>query len=504
MSARSSTAIAPSPHQRAILDALKRGRENLIISAAAGSGKTTTLRLICESLPRGTRTLAVCFNRAIAQEFARKLPRHVEAKTFHGLGLCICRRAAGEVTVEEHKAARIAGEYAAGRLRFASEAEGAAWADALAVLVSKAFATATDPGDLDDLEGLCEEFGIPLALSEVKHVGPIVALCREDRARLSFDDMIDHPLAHDYRFPRYDAVLVDEAQDLNPQQLAFVERLAAHGRLVAVGDRNQAIYAFRGADSRAMDRLRDRFQCREMPLSVSYRCAASIVREAQGVVGADAIQAAPGAPEGEVRRCTRAEYEATVAGMTDGDLVVCRTNAPLVAPCFACIRRGQKAVIRGRDIGAGLAVIVKRHEGKKSVSDFESFVASVRTWRAKRVGRLREQGRKVQAASIDDQVETLLALAENVESTDALYSAIARVFSDDVTGVVFSTIHRAKGLEADRVVYLGPELVPHPMARGDEAEAQERNLDYVARTRARRVLTYQPLTKRKDAPADEA
>ena len=53
---------------------------------------------------------------------------------------------------------------------------------------------------------------------------------------------------------------------------------------------------------------------------------------------------------------------------------------------------------------------------------------------------------------------------------------------------MFSTIHRAKGLEADTVHLVRPDLLPHPMARGWQVE-QETHLRYVAHTRANRSLT---------------
>jgi len=70
------------------------------------------------------------------------------------------------------------------------------------------------------------------------------------------------------------------------------------------------------------------------------------------------------------------------------------------------------------------------------------------------------------------------------------------IFSDKTDeGIIFSSIHRAKGLEAETVVYLGAEKVPHPMAKTPEAMKQEINLDYVAKTRAKRTLIYQALPR---------
>jgi superfamily I DNA/RNA helicase len=57
-------------------------------------------------------------------------------------------------------------------------------------------------------------------------------------------------------------------------------------------------------------------------------------------------------------------------------------------------------------------------------------------------------------------------------------------------GTLLSSIHRAKGLEAKRVFILRSDLLPHPMAKSEWAKGQEKNLSYVAKTRAIETLVY--------------
>lgn len=486
--------MEPSAHQRAILDAVLDTTDNLIIQAAAGSGKTTTLRLICETVPIHTRTLAVCFNKSIAREFGNKLPRHVDSKTMHALGVQVCRSAVGDIKIDQYKTANVIESYLS-KVRNVHPKAMYALRNALDKLVSSVLATNADPRSHGALEGLCDAFNIDLDPKHFDRVSDILALTRRDIRTLSYDDMIDHPIYHEYPFPKYDLVLVDEAQDLSPQQIEFVARMAGTARIIAVGDRCQAIYAFRGADATAMDRIQERFQCKEFPLSVCYRCGESIVKEAQGVVGEDVIQAAPGAHPGMVIHNTSDSYTDTVSKLDSGDLVLSRINRPLVSPCFELIRQGKKAIIRGRDIGSGLQAIITRHRKKAKVNDLDSLIDSIEAWSVRRMRKLKADGRENQAQTIEDQVQTIYAIAENVDTIDSLSLAIQNTFSDQDEGVIFSSIHKAKGLEANCVVYLGPELVPHPMAKGEAAIAQEHNLDYVAKTRAIHALIYQPLEK---------
>jgi superfamily I DNA/RNA helicase len=86
-------------------------------------------------------------------------------------------------------------------------------------------------------------------------------------------------------------------------------------------------------------------------------------------------------------------------------------------------------------------------------------------------------------------------LSEGCTTIRELQDKIDAIFSDDAEGVVFSSIHKAKGLEAERVFILHPELMPHPMAKQDWEQVQERNIEYVAITRTLSELIYVEGTK---------
>ena len=509
--------IQPSPLQQAILDAVRISSDNLLVQAAAGSGKTATLEMICRVLPSHLHTIALCFNRQIAEEFKRRLPLHVEARTLHSLGFKIIRDTLGrEAEVDSDKPARI--------LRHHLELCGCTgdWRRelrrTLPRLVSLCLATLTDPRNEEALVDLAQSHGLDLPEEAGLHIAELMEHSRKEIYRVSFDDMVDHPISGQYRFPAYDVVLVDEAQDLNLQQLLFIGRLlgvdiksgedycgAYDGRLIAVGDRHQAIYGFRGADRHAMARIRKTFHCKELPLSVSYRCGTSIISCAQDVVGADEIQAAPGAPPGHTEWRAPEALGDTIRGLEDGDMVLCRVNAPLVSPCFELIRDQRKAIIRGRDIGVGLQNLVdslKSRYGCQSVTD---LLAALDRWAQRQATRLLARDAVTAAQAVEDRARTLYSLAEHVGSIDELKDLIRRVFDDSTSGVLFSSIHRAKGLESNTVVILAPELIPHPMAlyRGSEDDLiQEQNLSYVARTRARTLLIFQPLGDTNGASAE--
>lgn len=503
-----------SYHQREILDAVENTDGNLIIQAAAGSGKTTTLRLVCEALEQhDVPVLALAFNKAIATEFGSKLPPYVTCKTLHSYGLAACRNAMGRVKVDSNKW-RVMVSDLMDLPQYRRSIEGARKAlfgDVMRLerLASLAESLCVDLGDFDAYEQIDIDFHLSTEdnLQELGDVWEafhaIDWLRQESRDRqyvVSFDDMLVHPVVHDYPVEPFPYVLVDEGQDLNPLQVELLARLAGKGaRLIAVGDSNQAIYGFRGADCNAMANIKARFDMRELPLSVCYRCAKNIVAEAQAVVGAQAIQADDNAEDGNVSHMADSDIAHTISHLEPGDLVLCRTNAPLVSLALALIRSGQKATVRGRDIGAGLQKLSERLMRK--TGNWLDYWSALDAWQHAQTARCTRKGQEATIQWIDDQADTLRAIAERCDSLSELTETICSVFDDQQgEGVIFSSIHKAKGLEADRVVYLAPELVPHPMALKtgrSEIIQQEHNLDYVARTRAKRHLIYQPLPKLK-------
>jgi superfamily I DNA/RNA helicase len=77
-----------------------------------------------------------------------------------------------------------------------------------------------------------------------------------------------------------------------------------------------------------------------------------------------------------------------------------------------------------------------------------------------------------------------MGIAQQCRTVMELVEKLRMMFSDKVEGVVFSSIHRSKGLEAKNVYILHGELLPHPKAREGEEMEQEMNCKFVAITRS--------------------
>jgi superfamily I DNA/RNA helicase len=294
---------------------------------------------------------------------------------------------------------------------------------------------------------------------------------------IDFSDMIFLPVRNQWLVPSYDLVVVDEAQDMTTAQLEIAQGVC-RGRICVVGDDRQAIYAFRGADSESLSRLKEELKAVEFGLKTTYRCGRVIVGEAQRFV--PDFLAGEGNPEGSVAVIGS---DKLVAAAGVGDFILSRLNAPLVSTAMSLLRAGKRTRIAGRDIGGGLKTLVRKFKAR-SVPE---FLTRVSAWEEREVLRLTAAKRDpAKIDAIKDQAEMLVALSDGAKNVDEITARIEALFTDDGLGdaglVTCSSVHRAKGLEANRVFVLRDTL------RANSVE--EDNISYVAITRAKLELVY--------------
>ena len=219
-----------------------------------------------------------------------------------------------------------------------------------------------------------------------------------------------------------------------------------------------------------------------LPLSVSYRCGKNIVREAQKIV--PAISYSDTAIDGIVR-------EGTLIDLEYGDWILCRNLKPLVQTYIWLMKNKIKSKIRGKEIGEGILSLISK-TGAKTIRGLNTLLEIEKDKLFKKL-----QKRGVRHPSLHPKMEVLIQnieviqyLSMEVSTVDALIKMIQNIFSDDVKGILLSTIHKAKGLENDKIFFLCPELLPSKFATQPWQLEQEQNLKYVAITRARSELIY--------------
>lgn len=307
---------------------------------------------------------------------------------------------------------------------------------------------------------------------------------------IDFEDMIYLPLILNLKMWTYQTVLVDECQDINWTKRSLVGKiLAPGGRAIFVGDKFQAIMAFSGADSESIANISQEFNTTTLPLSFSYRCPKSGVRLVQQ--WNPQIQAAPDAIEGKVE--TIDEKKFWTMNLTSQDAVLCRNNAPLVDLFFSLLQKGIPAHIEGKDFSEDLIKVVNRFPKIKSLP---TLIEKLEDYKEKQIQKWLARGNEAKADRIADVVESIIACAKNLPAESpvtVLKTKIVGMFKDSegnkVPTLTLTTIHKSKGREWDVVFWYGRNLYnPSKYARKDWQVEAEKHLQYVAGTRFKKEL----------------
>jgi DNA helicase-2/ATP-dependent DNA helicase PcrA len=477
----------PTSQQAAFYDELIEGSGHVLLSARAGTGKSTSCREGMWRLLEAHGDVSVrycCFNKKIADEFAEKSPPTVDVGTMHRFGLQALQSAFG-CQIDKQKSYTILDGLGGADLK-------GYYRRAIVKLVGLAKNHGLKPGDRA-LPAWIDEFIDRFDVETYRQRDMVIARTIQvfDRSAemttiVDFDDMLWLPTLHPVRFPSVDFLFIDECQDLNPVQHELAERLSGSGRTVVVGDPYQAIYGFRGADSESIPKLRDKLDARTMDLTVTFRCPRKHVELARQLV-AD-FECGEGAPDGTLEYAAKDAIDLA----RPGDLVLCRANAPIIQACLRQIANLVPSVVRGRAIGDSLVSIVKKLPDAATIAN---FTRELNRWRSAELMRLEaKDGAEDLIEQLADKTAGLEAIASACSSPAEIPAAIQRLFSDEdpTNRVNFSSVHRAKGSEARNVLYI---QIPYGERRDRERPPaqweldQRRNLRYVALTRSLDSLT---------------
>lgn len=503
--------FSPSIYQQAIFDEVIHGVGNVIIDAVAGSGKSTTIQHCVSLLPKWAKVVILAFNKIIADELKeRGLPaRTLNAIGYsnimrHGLGGITPSRLDGDKTMNIAKAMLTPLQmkmYGGAINKMIGWAKGMGAVpmgiEQIAKDMNFRVPFIADPDTWLEIFDACE---ITLE-HEDADIYELIHFCDDilaagilDRTVIDFDDQKYLTVIFNVPCFQNDFVFLDESQDLNDIDRMLVRKvLKRNGRLFAVGDRHQAIYAWRGARTNSMDLIKEDFNCKELPLSVCYRCPVSVVKMAQTWV--PHIEWGPNAQEGKI--ITHKEFRKDL--FQPGDLMICRNNAPLVQMAFALMAAMVPVQMAGRDFAKGLINLiegirdgyVKQNRSDEQLPYLEAVLSA---WREREIQKALAKDNSSRADRIDDMYVTIMVFINSIDGDKIqdVIDSIDRLFTDrtrkDV--ILLSSIHRAKGGEANRVFILDWYLLPSNYATTEEAQQQERNLQYVAVTRSRDELHF--------------
>jgi len=470
-----------SPYQDAVFAWANNPERHLMIQAGAGTGKTTTIvqlyKILMEKNP-SAKIVFMAFNKKIAEELSL---RGVPGMTMNSFGHRIVLKNFPKAKLEMNKLRNLCRTYNVDFKKTNLVTR--------AVDLLKAYLYPPANTKVEDVQNIINDFELSTDAVSPQFCGTIRNIFEasvEETHVFDFADQISFPIYHNLAVEKYDYVIIDECQDLSPNKLELVSR-AVGNKFICVGDPYQAIYGFAGADSSSMDKIRVQFDPIVLSLPVTYRCGKNIVAEAhkKQVAPVD-YQAGPTNADGVVETISKEKFQATVQPK---DFVLCRLTAPLVTNCFGLIKKGTRAKILGRDVGKKLVDLVDKIDNMSDDHTIEGWCASYPVYRQLEVGKLRKAEKEQQADNLEDSLDCLFVFTEGATTISAMKTKIELMFDDSINpdAVTFSTIHKAKGLEADRVFALSYK---GKQPKKEKQIQEEKNLLYVQITRAKSYFAW--------------
>lgn len=469
--------MTPTPEQTDAVAKFKEGGA-LKINAFAGTGKTTTLRLLATSTDR--RGMYLAFNKSIAADAKSRFPANVACSTIHSIAFRATPSAFkhGEKMTGSMNANAVAKHldyrdiYIDG-VRLTPRSQGHLTLETLRKFLQGGLETPDErhvplPGKLETLD---EE-----------RLAPIRSAAAHDAAALwrrMSDPRDPIPLGHDGYLKLWamgrptlpaDFVLLDEAQDTNPVVLEMLRHQRA--QIVYVGDRHQQIYEWRGAVN-AMERIRTPH---ESHLTTSFRFGEGIAHAASRVI----------ARLGETRPLVGNAAVTSYLGTDTADAIVARTNASVISAVLREMSSGRRPHVVGgtSDLIRMLRGVedLKRNQ-PSDVSEFFGF----ENW-----GEVVEHSKTPEGKTL----RTFVSLVQD-HGEDRLIRKLNETAQDErAADVVVSTAHKAKGREWDTVALADDFLPPQPDQDPNAPptfDPAEIRLFYVALTRAKIAVEVSPI-----------
>ena len=498
----------------------------LLIVAGPGSGKTRTLthriaHLVARHGAAPHECLAITFTRRAAGEMRERLRallpearEGVPIHTFHSFGLSVLREHWNAAGLQ--RGFRVASDDERGRLLRDALGLSERKARGHLAALSRARRTAARPAG----DGASEA-------EEAYRRG------MEIRNWIDFDDLViraadalesEPAIRSEYR-RRHPFVSIDEYQDIDAAQVRLVRQLAPpDGNVCAIGDPDQSIYRFRGADVRFFSEFREHFPgTRVVRLARNYRSDRNIVALSSQVI----------APAGSSPRSVPVREEApdlvtiheAPTEKAEAEFIVQSLEQALGGHSFFSIDSGRSTESEGRDLSFSDFAVLYRTEAQtaplvealarsgmpfqqrshRRLFDHPAVAALVDALReAPGTGTVWERleavgpvGRDGDAAEARAARELLRPLAKACgDDADRFLAELALGIEVDTWDpradrISLLTLHAAKGLEFPVVFIAGCEdgLLPLKWGKPDPADLEEeRRLFYVGVTRARSKL----------------
>lgn len=501
-----------SEYQLKVYDFIKNDTRNGLISAVAGSGKTTTLVKALEFIPSNQSVLFSAFNKSISEELKVKIGYrpNLTIKTLHGLGYDILRKnLTFELDNYKYRSIMVDIQDSMKKKRktpldkYSFTPNSLTLVDEIIDLIKQHsrheynlqeivsmvnlarlnYIDVHSENASKDIISLSESYETLFFHGEEKIVLNLIKLGIEFRKKIDFTDMVYLPVYFNLQGDLYDIIFIDECQDLNTTQRTLImSHLKPNGRFIAVGDENQCIYQFAGADIESYDKLRNTPNTVELPLSICYRCDKNIVSFIKSFN--NKLEWFEGNDDGEVI------MNASYTDLKDGDMVLCALTLPLVVLCVKLIQDNKSAYISGSDIGANLISLINTYQDgsmRSTIKKLNNVLKEKKDFLIKTYKyTLEEVSEDSSIRVFQEKITILETLSKSTDSPEHVINSINTLFDNTKNkGIKLSTVHKAKGLENERVFIIESQLLTDNLDT-----VVGKNLYYVALSRAKHTLGF--------------
>ncbi|MGB3510056.1 MAG: UvrD-helicase domain-containing protein [Microcoleaceae cyanobacterium] len=422
-------------------------KKGLLIEALAGTGKSTMLAEIAKVLKSEQLSPLECrfvvFGRKNKADLANKLSEikwEKSVQTLNSLGYEILREALGkhhkQFRLNNGKYEQIAqskrylDSYNKWREKIAGSLQTVNQSKELAIKSKGDFVELVDKMRLhcyfvdeitkDDVWEIANKYKIEIFKSRLSEITEAVCDVFETGLDEGINnlsiDFLDQTwlLWHDQNMYRnifkqwsnkLKVISIDECQDTDLLQIEFIKLLHSQSKnfIMACGDKNQAIYSFRGAMTDGIDVIGRKFKCDKMPLTTNWRCGKKHLELVRDIYPHINIKPSPSASDGEMRIIKETNFLDIFDG-ADRSLSffgICRKNAPLIIFAIRLLTAGYPARIKDRNLGAKLLNKVKEVvRGKYHV---DSFLNQVEEWFMFQANSISKLPEKIQEQKLIEQ-----------------------------------------------------------------------------------------------------
>lgn len=495
----------PSSYQKNIFDFITHGQGNSVIEAVPGAGKTTTA-LKCVELMGDSKILLTAFNKDIVNELNKRVKKlvnkdNVDCQTMHSIGLKMLfmnypKQIDPKPNEFKYKSyvnnniLKLSNGYSS---RLNKKDKDKYIENILKYVNFGRYFMCSSVSDMSFIE---QHYHIPTYNNEKELALKVMEWGQDNIDTIDFTDMVWLPnviLCKPYNMI-YDWIVCDECQDImTAERMLLLKCTKMSTRMLFFGEKMQCIYSFMGSDYRSFDELRKLPNTISLPLSISYRCSKNVVNHLHKFN--EKVEAREDAPDGNVI------YNANIEDIKDGDMVLCRNNAPLLQLYCILTKLGKPSYIRGKDIGKSFIRLIEKTKeteinrkiDKKGLFSklYNDLIDLVDIVMDKYKVTFDMAIEDCEVETLYDQIQALDALSEDLTTTEELVEKIKSLFTDNKSkGIQLSTIHKAKGLECDNIFICCPSLMPSKNAIEKWEKEQERNLEYVAYSRSKNNLYF--------------